>query len=109
MAITQSERASVAALREVQPSWDAEPGIQLPYDAVEQLGRALDTALANAEQHAPGASVSMTVQAEGGFAQLTRELGIMPGDLVNDQAGQRPVRGLIARAMPWRHNDERTP
>jgi len=44
-----------------------------------------------------------------GFAQLTRELGITPGDLVNDQAGQRPARGLIARAMPWRRNDERTP
>jgi len=44
-----------------------------------------------------------------GFAQLTRELGIRPGDLVNDQAGHRPARGLIARAMPWRRNDERTP
>lgn len=37
-----------------------------------------------------------------GFAQLAREIGITPGDLVNDQAGQRPARGLIARAMPWR-------
>ena len=37
-----------------------------------------------------------------GFAQLARELGIKPGDLVNDRAGQRPARGLIARAMPWR-------
>jgi DNA-binding NarL/FixJ family response regulator len=36
-----------------------------------------------------------------GFAQLSRELGIRPGDLVNDQAGHRPARGLIARAMPW--------
>lgn len=36
-----------------------------------------------------------------GFAQLSRELGIAPGDLVNDQAGHRPARGLIARAMPW--------
>jgi hypothetical protein len=35
-----------------------------------------------------------------GFAQLSRELGIRPGDLVNDQAGHRPARGLIARAMP---------
>ena len=41
-----------------------------------------------------------------GFAQLTRELGITPGDLVNDQAGQRPARGLIARAMPWRRTDD---
>lgn len=36
-----------------------------------------------------------------GFAQLSRSLGITPGDLVNDQAGHRPARGLIARAMPW--------
>jgi DNA-binding NarL/FixJ family response regulator len=37
-----------------------------------------------------------------GFSQLTYELGIGPGDLVNDQAGHRPARGLIAGAMPWR-------
>jgi DNA-binding NarL/FixJ family response regulator len=36
-----------------------------------------------------------------GFAGLARDLGIRPGDLVNDQAGHRPTRGLIARAMPW--------
>jgi DNA-binding NarL/FixJ family response regulator len=36
-----------------------------------------------------------------GFADLTRELGIAPGDIVNDRAGHRPRRGLIARAMPW--------
>ena len=36
-----------------------------------------------------------------GFAQLSRDLGIAPGDLINDQAGHRPARGLIARAMPW--------
>lgn len=36
-----------------------------------------------------------------GFAQLTRDLGVGPGDLVNDDAGHRPARGLIARAMPW--------
>ena len=35
------------------------------------------------------------------FAGLSRDLGIRPGDLVNDRAGQRPARGLIARAMPW--------
>lgn len=39
-----------------------------------------------------------------GFAQLTRDLGIGPGDLVNDHAGHRPARGLIARAMPWTRN-----
>jgi DNA-binding NarL/FixJ family response regulator len=43
-----------------------------------------------------------TMEARGqGFAQLSRDLGIGPADLVNDQAGHRPARGLIARAMPW--------
>jgi DNA-binding NarL/FixJ family response regulator len=36
------------------------------------------------------------------FSRLARELGVRPGDLVNDQAGSRPARGIIARAMPWR-------
>ncbi len=36
-----------------------------------------------------------------GFAGLSRDLGIRPGDLVNDRAGHRPARRLIARAMPW--------
>jgi DNA-binding NarL/FixJ family response regulator len=44
-----------------------------------------------------------------GFAQLTRDLGIGPGDLVNDQAGHRPARGLIARTMPWARNHGRKP
>jgi DNA-binding NarL/FixJ family response regulator len=39
-----------------------------------------------------------------GFANLARELGIAPGDIVNDRAGHRPRRGLIARAMPWRRS-----
>lgn len=39
-----------------------------------------------------------------GFATLTRDLGIAPGDIVNDRAGHRPHRGLIARAMPWRRS-----
>ena len=39
-----------------------------------------------------------------GFANLTRELGIAPGDIVNDRAGHRPRRGLIAKAMPWRRS-----
>lgn len=81
----------------VQPSWDAEPGIQLPYDAVEQLGRALDTALANAEQHAPGASVTVTVQAEGEHVAVTvRDDG--PGF---DQASQLPGFGI--REILGRH------
>jgi DNA-binding NarL/FixJ family response regulator len=34
-----------------------------------------------------------------GFEGLTRDLGIGPGDLVNDLAGTRPVRGAIANAI----------
>jgi DNA-binding NarL/FixJ family response regulator len=44
-----------------------------------------------------------------GFAQLTRELGVRPGDLVNDRAGHRPARGLIARAMPWAYRNGHKP
>lgn len=51
-----------------------------------------------------GASMEARQQ---GFAQLSRDLGIRPGDLVNDQAGHRPARGLIARAMPWARADAR--
>jgi DNA-binding NarL/FixJ family response regulator len=42
-----------------------------------------------------------------GFAGLARDLGIRPGDLVNDRPGQRPARGLIARAMPWARGNNR--
>ncbi len=42
-----------------------------------------------------------------GFAGLSRDLGIRPGDLVNDRAGHRPAWRLIARAMPWARTAER--
>ncbi|XVQ89103.1 hypothetical protein ACQP2K_17315 [Microbispora siamensis] len=38
---------------------------------------------------------------EKGYADLVHDLGIGPGDLVNDEAGQRPASGRIARYMPW--------
>jgi DNA-binding NarL/FixJ family response regulator len=38
----------------------------------------------------------------GSFADLARELGVRPGDLVNDTPARRVGRGLIARAMPWK-------
>ncbi|MEV7801795.1 response regulator transcription factor [Microbispora sp. NPDC088329] len=41
------------------------------------------------------------VSREKGYAELVHDLGIGPGDLVNDEAGQRPVFGRIARRMPW--------
>jgi hypothetical protein len=47
-----------------------------------------------------------------GYAGLMRELGVGPGDIVNDDAAHRPNRGAIARLMPWlrprRRNDEPT-
>lgn len=36
--------------------------VQLPAESLDQLERALDTALANAEQHAPGANVVLSVR-----------------------------------------------
>ena len=43
-----------------------------------------------------------------GFADLARELGVRPGDLVNDRPGTRLGRGLIAWAMPWVRHDQKT-
>lgn len=48
----------------VRTQVEAGPDIRLPDDALEQLERALDTALANVEQHAPGASVVVSVRPE---------------------------------------------
>lgn len=36
-----------------------------------------------------------------GFEGLARDLGLAPGDLVNDEPGARPRRGFIASRMPW--------
>ena len=41
-----------------------------------------------------------------GFAGLAVELGVGPGDLVNDNPGGRPTRGKIARNMPWTRRQE---
>jgi DNA-binding NarL/FixJ family response regulator len=41
------------------------------------------------------------VSREIGYADLVDELGIGPGDLVNDEAGGRPSHGRIAKSMPW--------
>lgn len=45
--------------------------VQLPDGAMEHLERALDTALANVEQHAPGAGVVLSVQPEPGHVAVT--------------------------------------
>lgn len=38
---------------------------------------------------------------EMGFPELAHLLGILPGDLVNDEAGPRLGKGRLAQAMPW--------
>jgi len=38
---------------------------------------------------------------ERGFGDLAAELGITPGDIVNDEAGSRPARGLLRRGLSW--------
>jgi signal transduction histidine kinase len=77
---------------------DVEPGIQLPEDTVEQLGRALDTALANVEQHAPGASVTVSVRSGADHVAVTvRDDG--PGF---DQASHLPgfgIREILGRQL----------
>ncbi len=67
---TRSLEALVGAVLELHPGLrvrtqvEADRDVRLPEDALEQLERALDTALANVEQHAPGASVVVTVRSE---------------------------------------------
>jgi two-component sensor histidine kinase len=71
-------------------SWDAESAVQLPGDTAEQLGRALDTALANVEQHAPGSSATVTIQVEGEQIAVT----VSDDGPGFDQASQLPGFGI---------------
>lgn len=36
-----------------------------------------------------------------GFVDLARELGVRPGDIVNDIPGGRPLKGWLMHQMPW--------
>jgi len=45
--------------------------VELPDETIEQLERALDTALANVEQHAPGARVALTARSSGDHVTVT--------------------------------------
>jgi signal transduction histidine kinase len=49
----------------------ADSGVRVTEDVLEQLERALDTTLANVEQHAPGASVVLSVQPGAGQVAVT--------------------------------------
>jgi len=67
----------VGAVLELHPSLavrtEIETGrdVRLAEEALEQLERALDTALANVEQHAPGANVVVSVRPEPGHLAAT--------------------------------------
>ena len=74
---TRSLEERVGAVLELHPSLavrtKVETGrdVRLAEDALEQLERALDTALANVEQHAPGANVVLSVRPEPGHVAAT--------------------------------------
>ena len=55
----------------VRTQVESRPDVGLPDDTLDQLERALDTTLANVEQHAPGASVVMSVRSEPGHVAVT--------------------------------------
>ena len=50
---------------------DVGPDVQLSAETLDQLERALDTTLANAEQHAPGANVVLSVQSGTDHVSVT--------------------------------------
>jgi signal transduction histidine kinase len=84
----------------IGPVIPVESDVLLPDDAVEQLGHALDTALANVEQHAPGSSVTVAVQVEVDRVAVTvQDDG--PGF---DQASR--LSGFGIREVLGRHLDE---
>lgn len=84
----------------VRRAGPAEPHVQLPDDVMEQLGRAFDTALANVEQHAPGACVMVSVQIEGDHVAVTVD-DDGPGF---DHASRPPGFGI--REILGRHLEE---
>jgi signal transduction histidine kinase len=49
----------------------AEGSVELADDVREQLERALDTALSNVEQHAPGADVAMSIRSDTRYVTVT--------------------------------------
>ena len=61
---------------------NVDSGAELAEEVLEQLQRALDTALSNAEQHAAGAEVVVSARSEGGQLVVT----------VRDDGARRPVR-----------------
>jgi signal transduction histidine kinase len=73
----QSLQERVGAVLELHPSLairaevENGPDVRLAEEVLEQLERALDTALANVEQHAPGAKVAVSVRPESGHVAAT--------------------------------------
>lgn len=70
-------RDRVQAVLELRPRLDVralvdlDPSIELPEDVLDRLHRALDTALSNAEQHAPGATIDVTARADDTHVVVT--------------------------------------
>jgi signal transduction histidine kinase len=56
---------------EIRCATEAVTGLRLAEDVLEQLGQALDTALSNVEQHAPGAAVALSVIPGPGCVTVT--------------------------------------
>jgi signal transduction histidine kinase len=69
---------------------DIDHGTQLSSDIVEHLGRAVDTALANVGQHAPGADVVVTLRSD--HDRLV--VNILDNGSGFDPAASRPGYGI---------------
>jgi signal transduction histidine kinase len=74
------------------------PDVQVPAETLEQLERALDTALANAEQHAPGANVVLSVRSGTDHLSVTvRDDG--PGFDVADTPPGFGISEILGRQL----------
>jgi signal transduction histidine kinase len=74
------------------------PDVQVPVETLEQLERALDTALANAEQHAPGANVVLSVRSGTDHLSVTvRDDG--PGFDVADTPPGFGISEILGRQL----------
>ncbi len=75
-----------------------EPGFEVPEETLGQLVRALDTALSNVEQHAPGASVMVIVQSDVNDLSVT----VSDDGPGFDQASSPPgfgIREILGRQL----------
>lgn len=77
---------------------DLEPSIELSEDVLDHLHRAVDTALSNAEQHAPGAAVVVTARADDTKVVVTvRDDG--PGFDVSSTSPRFGIAEILGRHL----------